>query len=161
MPLLCLVLFIILANKIKLISDTEKNKNIYKELLWFIPSFVLSVTFFIIFKNILIKHHVITPYSYPIEYFISFVILCPIYEEIMFRKFLLNLCLTNMNIIKSIIISSIIFAYFHFSILPIHEFLGGIIFSILYIWRKTIIAPIALHLGTNFAIAIIEMNLST
>ena len=143
--------------KINDFTKIKKETKKYLDFLWFIPSFLICIVFFYGFKDELLKIGGLSPYLYSIDCFIVIVILCPVYEEIMFRRFLLRWCSLRMKLANAILLSSIIFALFHLPAVPVFEFFGGVIFSLLYIWRKNIIAPIALHLGANLALAVIEM----
>jgi membrane protease YdiL (CAAX protease family) len=65
-----------------------------------------------------------------IKHFISLVIIGPIVEEVMFRGLIFRSFLKNYSVKKSIILSSILFAFLHLS--PDKYFLSSLIFSFLF-----------------------------
>lgn len=88
---------------------------------------------------------------------ILYLIIAPIFEEIIFRKYILTKLLKRYSIFISIVISSIYFSLFHLpsylSLMPTLIF--GIIACIVYIKTRNIIYPIFLHFLYN----LYELNL--
>ena len=83
-------------------------------------------------------------------------ILGPILEEFLFRGIVYNKLKEFNSNMKSIILSSIIFAIFHFDIInSIYAF--GISFMFIYLYEKynTLIAPILMHIFLNVTMLII------
>ena len=81
---------------------------------------------------------------------ISVVIVAPIVEEVIFRGLILSRLKTVMNTTAALIISSALFAIMHGHILWIaYTFLVGIIFGIVALKNKSIVASIMLHLIFN------------
>lgn len=99
------------------------------------------------------------------------VFVAPIFEEILFRGFILKGFLKNYNKFTAIIVSSLLFALLHLNLSTIIiTFISGIFFSYLYIKTKSIIPCIFAHFLSNglhnmlthlFNIRIIGYNLNT
>lgn len=76
----------------------------------------------------------------------------PVAEEIFFRGFLHNALCRRMPLLLAIIIQCLIFGLYH----PYGALgnsmvaLSGVIFTLIYQWRKTLVAPILTHAGFNF-----------
>lgn len=90
------------------------------------------------------------PANQPISAFLLILyigIVGPIVEEFIFRGLLLNRIAYKLNVEYGIIISSFLFAIFHFDI--IGSFITGVVFSLLYIWTKNLLYPILLHIANN------------
>ena len=129
------------------------------ELGWGAVSFPIAALLLIVFQDSLLKLGVIERYSYPIEYAVFIVVIAPLYEELLFRRYLLGTLLAiEMPTWKAVLLASAVFAAFHLGSypLPVIEFLGGVLFAGLYLWRKTLIAPLACHIGANLAQALVE-----
>ena len=75
----------------------------------------------------------------------------PISEELFFRGFLYNALKSKISIHVAILLQSLIFAVIHqYSIRGrIDIFLFGIAFALIYEKRKTLLAPIIVHIMTN------------
>ncbi len=83
---------------------------------------------------------------------LSTVILAPILEEIIFRRFIMGGLLTNYSVKKSIIVSTILFSLIHIS--PpqiIGAIFYGAYFGFIYYKTKSIILPILLHFTANIS----------
>lgn len=88
------------------------------------------------------------------------VIIAPILEEYIFRGRLMSLFQHNMPPSAATMLTAAIFALSHgFSIVTINAFVAGIIFGYIYILRRSIVAPILLHMCNN-AMAYAMMVLS-
>jgi CAAX protease family protein len=82
---------------------------------------------------------------------ICMIIIIPFVEEFLFRGMIFNEFKKAMPLILSIILQALIFALFHGNILQgIYTFLLGVLCALVYIWCKSIIAPIILHMTYNF-----------
>ncbi|MBP3951808.1 CPBP family intramembrane glutamic endopeptidase [Bacillus suaedae] len=78
------------------------------------------------------------------------VVLAPVFEELLFRGYFLNKWKAKMNILKAIIISSLLFAFFHFDFLLFFSyFCSGVFYSLAYLKTKRLVVPIILHSLTN------------
>lgn len=81
---------------------------------------------------------------------ISTGIIGPIYEEILFRYLLYNRLKDKYSIKKSIIITTLIFAISHISLIKIiYAFLIGLIINIFYEKHQNILASILIHIAAN------------
>jgi len=76
-------------------------------------------------------------------------------EEVLFRRYLLNLCLEHLSAFWSILISSLIFFFLHGTFLPT-PFLLGVVLASLAIHLRSITPGIVLHLIFNVIIFIGE-----
>lgn len=78
------------------------------------------------------------------------VIIIPFFEEILFRGLIFNELRKNLNIIASVIIQALIFAVAHGNIAQgIYTFFLGTVAALVYIWTKSILANITLHITFN------------
>jgi uncharacterized protein len=76
--------------------------------------------------------------------------LAPIFEELLFRGYLLNKLGDSLGIIKAILINSLLFSLLHFDVVVFFAyFVSGIFYSLVYLKTKKIIVPIILHSFTN------------
>lgn len=93
-------------------------------------------------------------YLYPLL-LLSFA-LAPIAEEVFFRGFLQNALRQRMPMVLATLVQSAIFGFGHtFGALhATFAFLMGILLTVLYTWRKTLITPIFVHSGVNLIAAI-------
>lgn len=81
---------------------------------------------------------------------ITIVIISPIMEEIIFRGRLYNLLTHTASPFMSAVLSSFVFAAIHFEpIIIIGGFLSGMLFSYMYLLKRSIILPILLHICNN------------
>ena len=80
----------------------------------------------------------------------------PVAEEVFFRGFLYNAFRMRMPWILAIISQSLIFGFVHFfgTVHSVGAFLGGILLTLIYAWRKTLVTPILVHAGVNAASAL-------
>ena len=82
-------------------------------------------------------------------YYISLAIIPAICEELLFRGVLIN-CLKHKGKIFAIVLSSIMFAIFHFSpVQLIYPICWGILLSVVYLRTKNILFPIIMHFINN------------
>lgn len=81
---------------------------------------------------------------------ISSGIIGPIYEEILFRYILYNRLKNKYSTKKSILITTIIFAISHLSLIKMtYAFILGLIINIIYERDKNILSPILIHTSAN------------
>lgn len=88
-------------------------------------------------------------------YFVGVVVLFPILEEIWFRGVLYPSMRHEWGRWPAIIILSLLFAFAHNNAVPINQFFGGLIFAYAYEKRRTLVAPILLHMLGNGALAVV------
>ena len=76
----------------------------------------------------------------------------PIAEETFFRGFLYNSFRARMPWIIAILIQCLIFGFGHFfgGMHAIVAFFLGVLLTVIYEWRKTLVTPIFVHAGINF-----------
>ena len=86
-----------------------------------------------------------------IIYLFLTVIITPVVEEIICRGFLFNLLLKKYSVKFALIVSSLIFAFFHFRFAGIgFLFVYGLFFGYVYYKTNSLIAPILAHFTINF-----------
>lgn len=84
------------------------------------------------------------------------VVLCmPIVEEIWFRGLLYTPMRDQMGRVPAILLLSLIFATAHNNAFPINQFFGGLIFVWAYEMRRTLVAPIILHILGNGSLVVL------
>ena len=92
-----------------------------------------------------------TPNINKIIYFFLMVIITPVVEEIIYRGFLFNLLLKKYSVKIALIVSSLIFAFFHLRFAGIgFLFVYGLFFGYVYYKTNSLIAPILAHFTINF-----------
>ena len=91
---------------------------------------------------------------------LTIVIIAPIFEEIIFRGRLYNMLSNKLSPVFSAVISALAFGAVHLSpIVIIEGFFAGFVFSYFYVHRRSIIAPIILHVCNNaLAYALIVLS---
>lgn len=78
------------------------------------------------------------------------VVIAPIFEELIFRGRLYNLLRHSCSPSVAVVLSALIFAVAHGSVVVgISAFLSGVIFGYFYLLKRSIIAPIILHICNN------------
>jgi membrane protease YdiL (CAAX protease family) len=85
---------------------------------------------------------------------IAVVVLYPILEEIWFRGVLYGPMRRELGRPVAILLTSLVFALAHGGI-PINQFFGGLVFVIAYEYRRTLVAPILLHMLGNGTLVVI------
>ena len=93
-------------------------------------------------------------FAYPMLLF-SFTI-APVAEEVFFRGFIYNEFRRRMPKVVAVLVQSFIFGFCHF-FGTTHAVIAvalGILITIIYEWRKTLVSPIFVHAGVNFLSAI-------
>lgn len=97
--------------------------------------------------------------KYPILAFISFVIIAPVFEEIVYHGIILDRLLNRYNSIYAIIFSSGIFSLVHLNIpQSTNAFLIGIIIGILYYKTRSIGLCIFAHMLNNMLVVSRTLN---
>lgn len=86
---------------------------------------------------------------------VSFTV-APVAEEIFFRGFLHNAFRVRMPLLVAVIAQSLIFGFSHFfgSLHAAVASVLGLLLTLVYQWRKTLIAPIFVHAGINAVAAL-------
>lgn len=82
------------------------------------------------------------------------IIVAPLVEEFLFRGFIFQRFATRWNLIKGIIVSSILFGCLHLN--PIGLSVFSVIATLLYLKTHTLVMPIAFHALNNGIVAIIS-----
>lgn len=83
---------------------------------------------------------------------IAVIVLIPIFEEILFRGLVFNEFKKNVNLVVSIILQAAIFAIAHGNMAQaIYTFILGLMASLVYIWTKSIISNMLLHITFNLS----------
>lgn len=145
----------------------------------------LSVIFFIMIGYILLRNTIISPIfdilgsqsdnntfanitsKFTIDQVILYIgiyiyqslAIAPITEEVLFRGIILKGMINNYSVKKSIIFSSLLFAIVHGSIEQgIYAFIGGILFSIIYLYTKSLKYTIIAHFINNLCMIIPSPN---
>lgn len=89
-------------------------------------------------------------FTWPLYAVFSVVILAPVYEELLFRKFILGGLLKQVSAFKAIIISALFFGVIHWNWLQgINAFLIGVIIGWLYYKTESIALCIFAHFVNN------------
>lgn len=78
------------------------------------------------------------------------VVLLPAAEEVIFRRVLLGWLLTRMPQVVAVVVAAILFAAVHLvSIAAVYLFFLAVAASMLYLWHRSLWAPLALHAANN------------
>jgi membrane protease YdiL (CAAX protease family) len=88
-------------------------------------------------------------------YYVGVMLLFPVLEEIWFRGLLYTPMRRELGRWPAIIILSLLFAFAHSNAVPVNQFIGGMIFAWAYEKRRTLVAPILLHILGNSALAVL------
>ncbi len=120
---------------------------------------LLSVFFFIFFQELGIFESSLAGYyelfqqlleGNIIILILSVGFLIPLVEEVIFRELVFNELKKNITIRWALIIQAILFGIFHMQVVQgIFAVLTGMLLGLVYIWLKTIWAPIILHSCIN------------
>jgi membrane protease YdiL (CAAX protease family) len=70
----------------------------------------------------------------------------PVFEEIFYRGLIFNEFRNNFSTVTAILLQAIIFGILHEVPEMVYSFIAGILYSVLYLWLKTIWAPIIAHI---------------
>lgn len=132
-------------------------KNIYEPILLGVSiSLIYNITLFNL-DNVIDKYELITISSLPlIVQVITSGILGPILEELLFRGYIYNKLKEFNPTMKSIILTCLIFALFHFNFIDsIYAFGVSFMFIYLYEKYKTLKAPIIMHQCLNITVILL------
>ena len=88
-------------------------------------------------------------------YHVGVVLLFPVVEEIWFRGLMYPPMRREWGRWPAIVVLSVLFAAAHNVKFPINQFLGGLIFVWAFEKRRTLVAPILLHIAGNGTLALI------
>ncbi len=88
-------------------------------------------------------------------FFLSISIITPIKEEILFRGIIYRFLAERYHFVVGLIASSVIFGLLHGGY-PFSAITMGIVFALLYKLTKSLMVPIALHIGWNLFVAIVQ-----
>lgn len=81
---------------------------------------------------------------------VAVVVLAPIFEEVIFRGVLYNTFRHHCSVLLSASLSALLFGAIHLEpVVVIEGFFAGFLFSYLYIVKRSIFAPIILHMCNN------------
>lgn len=96
----------------------------------------------------------------PLIIFISGTIIVPIIEELFYRGFIFGGLMKHFGLVKSAIISSIIFSLVHLPVFSPHKlgvyFIMGYVLAFLYYESKSLIPSIIIHSFNNFMVLAVE-----
>lgn len=77
-------------------------------------------------------------------------VLVPVFEEILLRGLVFNELRKNMNLTLAIILQALIFGIYHMNMLQgIYASILGVFLGLIYVWTKSIYAPIIVHMFFN------------
>jgi uncharacterized protein len=126
---------------------------------------VLSVYFFILFQKLDLFESSLMGYYELLEQLLegnllililSVGLIVPLVEEVIFRELVFNELRKNMSVHGALIIQAVLFGIFHMQVVQgIFAVLTGILLGLVYIWLKTIWAPIILHSFVNISSIVI------
>lgn len=93
--------------------------------------------------------------DYSFSYLLGVVLLFPVLEEIWFRGLLYPPLRERWGRWITIVVLSLLFAFAHSNKFPINQFFGGLIFAWAFEKRRTLVAPMLLHILGNGALAVL------
>lgn len=133
------------------------NKNIiFVILVGFSISILLNLIIININKLFNINNNLLD-YKYLIQTIIASCLLGPIIEELLFRGVMFNKIKTFNNLNISILLTTVIFAFFHDSITQmIYAFIIGYICIKLYVEYDTLLVPIIFHISCNLVVPLLN-----
>jgi len=143
-------------------SLPDQIKEINKYTLLFL-SLIGGVSFvfiqYIIYANFFNERTISEAKNFEIWYLPALFATCciyPIAEEIFFRKGILNLLDSKLNLIASIILSSTLFAFIHYPDYQqiVTTWIGGILLGVLYKKSNALIYPVVFHISWNTTVVI-------
>jgi len=143
---------------IKRIGQSIHPKNSFIKNLIFITVYSIALMVILAALSMMIYHYfpALKPgYDYASRYalivtLIIFALLPAVYEELIFRKFLLNFLRKRLPDLKAVLLSSLIFAVFHMSVIQgIAAFIFGVFLAVIAIRTRSVIFCIYAHLLNN------------
>ncbi len=93
--------------------------------------------------------------DYSIAYVVGIAVLFPVLEEFWYRGFLYTGLRGDFGRWGALLFSALIFAFAHSNHLPVNQFFGGIVFGLVYAYRRNLYAGILLHMAGNGSLALI------
>ena len=90
----------------------------------------------------------------PLLFFLTGCLVGPFVEELFFRGLLYAWMRQRLSLVLSVIFTSLLFTSLHGVISPV-QLTGGILFALIYEWRKNIWAPFVVHALANLGIWIV------
>lgn len=88
--------------------------------------------------------------SHSLFQLIMVILLVPIYEEIIYRYVIFGYLKENYNIVFAVIVQALFFGLSHFNIVQgIYTFLLGIALALVYMYSKSLVGSIILHITFN------------
>jgi membrane protease YdiL (CAAX protease family) len=90
----------------------------------------------------------------PLLFFLTGCLVGPFVEELFFRGLLYSWMRQRSSMVISIIFTSVLFASLHGVLSPV-QLTGGVLFALIYEWRKNIWAPFVVHALANLGIWIV------
>jgi membrane protease YdiL (CAAX protease family) len=90
---------------------------------------------------------------FPEKHVVSIIILLAIIEEYIFRSYLLSIILSYTNIYISVMITSLLFSFYHFSKSKFIQLtIIGILFAFVTLWTNNLFPAVLGHIGNNLLI---------
>lgn len=80
---------------------------------------------------------------------IGAVVFAPILEEVIFRGIILNKWAEKSTNVRALVLSSLVFGLLHFNTFVIPQFIGGLIYGLVFLKTKKLIYPIFMHMLYN------------
>lgn len=90
----------------------------------------------------------------PLLFFLAACIIGPFVEELFFRGLFYSWLRQRLPMLLCVILSTLAFASMHGFLSPI-QLIGGLVFAVLFEWRKSIWAPYIVHVAANTGIWVI------
>lgn len=81
--------------------------------------------------------------------FFSGVLLAPVMEEFIFRGIILNKWADKRSNTRALVLSSLLFGLLHINTLIVPQFIGGLLYGLVYLKTKRLIYPIFMHMLYN------------
>ena len=79
---------------------------------------------------------------------ITAILVAPVFEELLFRGLILNELRNRFSLISAVLIQSLLFGLYQGNLLQLlFSFIAGIVFSFVYVWTKSLLPGIAMHIG--------------
>lgn len=88
-------------------------------------------------------------FSFSLLNFVIMVFLAPVVEELLFRGYLFNKWGESIGVKKAMVFSSLLFAVLHLEGAFISQFIGGILYCLIYMRTKNLVVPMVLHMFHN------------
>lgn len=153
---------IIILFRNRILKKNVLNKNavpIHRS----IAIIIIGVLALIITQNIIasfLPENKFIKIDYSILVLISYSIIIPILEEVLFRGIIFTDYIKRINLFKSVVYSSLIFSASHIfsdtGLLPV--FLAGIVLSLSYYYSGKLITPILIHILINSIFLLTNSN---